>query len=231
MNRTPPGRIAASFKASLRPLLEPWSRPLSRRCGLLVVLILLLSLSGCELIFTTSPLSFLQRDPANLPPAQRIAWAEQALASGDPAAMAAAYAVIKDQAASSSDPELTYLAAMLALELSGAPAMLMAVLSGSAEFTSAADVEEVFASVDTAYLSEAGGFFQATHDNDGSFLSGTDYILGCMCLLFEAVETNSGNAAGADYSDLNDFALDGQTAVGADDPAYDTLQELKTLSL
>ena len=52
-----------------------------------------------------------------------------------------------------------------------------------------------------------------------------------MCLLFEAVEANSGNAAGADYSDLNDFALDGQTAVGADDPAYDILQELKTLSL
>ena len=68
-------------------------------------------LTGCEAIFTYSPFSFLQRDPANLPLEQKIAWAEAALSSGDREAMEKAYKALKDDATGSIDAKLTLLAA------------------------------------------------------------------------------------------------------------------------
>ena len=211
------------------------SRRTSRSAGAALATALALSLAvslgGCEAVFTTSLFSFLQRDPANLSAEQQIAWAEQALASGDPEAMAEAYELVKDRATGSSDPELTYLAGRLALELSGASALLTATLDGSADFTVAVDVERIFAELNTSYLAEAGDFYQATHANDGTYLAGTDFVLGCICLLFEAVDAHSGDANGANYGQVNAFALAGQTAVGTEDAAYDILDALRTLNI
>jgi hypothetical protein len=211
----------------------PWNRSAAAiaACLLLTLAVLVLA-TGCEAVFTASLFSFLQRDPSTLSPEQQVNWAEQALASGDPAAMAAGYAAIKDRAEASSDAELTYLAARLALELSGASAMLTAVLTEEAELTNETDIEEIFGTLNAAYLAEAGDFYQATHSNDETLLSGTDFILACMCLLFEAVRVNGGDAGvGAVYADVQSFAAEGVLAVGADDPAYDILDELTTFAV
>ena len=50
---------------------------------------------ACERVFTVAPLSFLQRDPANLSNEQLIAYAEDALAAGDRDAMLAAYNLLR----------------------------------------------------------------------------------------------------------------------------------------
>ena len=41
-----------------------------------LALLLLVGAGGCEAVFTTSLLSFLQRDPSGLSPEQQVAWAE-----------------------------------------------------------------------------------------------------------------------------------------------------------
>ncbi|MDY7027356.1 MAG: hypothetical protein SVR04_03560 [Spirochaetota bacterium] len=83
--------------------------------GALFVVLLVLLLGSCEQMFTFSPLSWAQRDPANLSDAQKIAYAESVLGSGDADAMADAYNAIKD----SSDPDVQLLASKLALGASG----------------------------------------------------------------------------------------------------------------
>lgn len=83
--------------------------------GVLYTVLLAVLLGSCEQIFTYSPLSWAQRDPADLPDAQKIAYAENILGSGDPDAMADAYEAIKD----SSDPDVQYLASQLAIGASG----------------------------------------------------------------------------------------------------------------
>lgn len=97
-------------------------------------LALSLVLAGCENFFTSSPLAFLQRDPASLSAEQQIQYAEDALTSGDTEAMESAYEVLKD----SDDPETQLLAADLAL---GAAELEGAVTEAVAGIAAGDDVE------------------------------------------------------------------------------------------
>ena len=74
---------------------------------------LLAFLVGCQAVFTFSPMGFLQRDPSRLPLAQKMTYAENALASGDDQTMLDAYNAIKNDAAGSADGDLNLLAAKL----------------------------------------------------------------------------------------------------------------------
>jgi hypothetical protein len=125
------------------------------------VVFALLSLSGCEGVFTTSLLSFMQRDPANLSPSQQVQYGEDALASGDPAAMASAYEVLKD----STDPETQLLAADLALgavELESAVAAAVAgIAAGDDTETTLEEVLAGFSAEDLAMMEEAAALVDA----------------------------------------------------------------------
>jgi hypothetical protein len=95
-------------------------RKISILAGLAFLLLLLVTFSGCQNVFTFSLFSGLQRDPANMSPEQKQQYALDALASGDPETMAAAYDAIADLLAE--DPEngdLHLLAADLAIGASG----------------------------------------------------------------------------------------------------------------
>jgi len=190
--------------------------------GSLVLMFLLLS-AGCQAIFTSSPLSFLQRDPANLPLDQKITWAENALASGDPEAMATAYNAIKDESG------VDYLAANLALELSGVPQLLFEVIGGDVAIDNQADLENFLQQLDSSYISAAGGHYNDTLANDPASLTGTDYILGAASLLFKAAELNSGSmGAGIVTTDAAAFAAAGLGTMSVDDPAYEYMDQLNT---
>ncbi|HEB09690.1 MAG TPA: hypothetical protein ENI06_00575 [Spirochaetales bacterium] len=190
----------------------------------ILVLLLLLLFAGCQAIFTYSPLSFLQRDPANLPLDQKIVWAENALASGDPEAMATAYDVIKNESG------VDYLAANLALELSGVPQLLFEVMEGDVAIDSEADLDIFLLQVDEDYIVAAGGHYNDTLANDPDSLTGTDYILGAASILFKAGKESVGGTIGlltaGEAQDAEDFALAGLTNLPADDPAREYLQEL-----
>lgn len=190
-----------------------------------------LVLSGCEQIFTASLLSFLQRDPANLPPEQQVAWAEQALASGDPEAMAKAYELVKD------DPANAYLAASLAVELSGIPVVLtqaIADLETIQGFTTDAELEayldDFFSIIDAVYASAAGSHYQTVMTDDPAQLSGQDMILGSLCLAYSAVASDGdfGSATPAEIAMVDGFITDGLAALPADDLARDILTQIQS---
>ncbi len=190
-----------------------------------LVLLLVLLLAGCQAIFTYSPLSFLQRDPANLPLEQKIAWAENALASGDPEVMETAYDAIKDESG------VDYLAANLALELSGVPELLFEVMEGDVEIDSTTDLDTFLDQVDGDYIIAAGGHYNDTLANDPDSLTGTDYILGAASLLFKAAEdtgTDIENLTGAQVEGAKVFVSTGLDNLSADDPAREYLDELST---
>jgi len=201
-----------------------------KNTGMLVngslVFMLLLLLAGCQAIFTYSPLSFLQRDPANLPLDQKIAWAENALASGDPEAMATAYDAIKDVSG------VDYLAANLALELSGVPQLLFEVMEGDVDYSTITDMNDFLAdNVDDEYIVYAAGHFFDTLSNDPDSLTGTDYLLGAACILFndgggDLTTLGSVDVTGAGTAD--DFIQQGILNLPPDDPAIDYLNDLST---
>ncbi len=88
---------------------------MKKLCGAVGVLFLFLLVTSCQQVFTYSPLSWAQRDPSTLPEAQKIAYAKEALASGDTAAVTAAYNALKG----STDPDTQALASQLAVSASG----------------------------------------------------------------------------------------------------------------
>jgi len=203
---------------------------LRREAGWLGRAVFLLALSGCQALFTTSPVAFLQRDPADLPLEQRIEWARQALGSGDEEAMAKGYEAIYDDASGSSDGELTYLAASLAMELSGAPQLAYEIIEGNISYTDETDLQAFLETVDGTYVVDAAGFFQATLANDPALLSGSDYLLGAGCLLFQAGEENGGDLtalSAAQVADAQAFVAAGLANLPAGDPALTYLEDLQ----
>jgi hypothetical protein len=194
-------------------------------------LLCLLAVSGCEALFTTSPLSFLQRDPSKLSDDQKISWAEAAWASGDEEAMADAYAAIADLATGSSDPELTYLAANLALELSGVPGIVDSILADVENIVvDTAFLDTVLSSVDGGYVSAAATFFQDTMTNGPDALTGTDLIMGTLCLIYDAAvaggDTSIGDLTSADVAPAQTFITDADPLVPDDQDAQDILNEI-----
>lgn len=188
-----------------------------------LVLMFLLLLAGCQAIFTYSPLSFLKRDPANLPLDQKITWAENALASGDPGAMETAYVAIKDESG------VDYLAANLALELSGVPQLLFEVMEGDVAIDNQTDLENFLQQLDSDYIIAAGGHYNDTLANDPDSLTGADYILGAASLLFQAADLNGGSmGVGIVTADAVIFAAAGLATMSIDDPAYEYMDQLNT---
>jgi hypothetical protein len=187
--------------------------------------LLVVTLAGCQALFTTSPFSFLQRDPANLPPEQQVTWAEQALASGDPAAMAKAYAVIKNR------PDQVYLAASLAAELSRVPKALADAIADMDNVTNMDQpalynyLDGFLSSVDATYAGEAYTGFNTVLTTDPSQLTGTDMVMGALCLAFEIADANGG-FSGANFASVVTFINSCLAVLPSGNPAEDLLNEV-----
>jgi hypothetical protein len=155
----------------------------------LVSLIVLFLVSGCQGIFTYSPLTFLQRPPSSLTPAARLTYAQDALASGDKDAMKSAYDAIKD------DPgaDASCTTAQLGIELSGVPTLLLQVATdASAVSTDLNDISGFIAEkgLDPAYLVDAAARLQAV---DATVeLTPMDYALGALGMLLGSAQATTG---------------------------------------
>ena len=91
-----------------------------RYIHILMSILIVVGLFGCQDVFTYSPFEAFQRDPSALPPEQKKQYAESALASGSVDEMNEAYTAIKDMADQNpNDGELQLLAADLAMGASG----------------------------------------------------------------------------------------------------------------
>lgn len=134
--------------------------------GALLILVILVTLSSCERIFTTSPFDFMQRDPSTYSDAQRLTFAEDALASGDEAAMAAAFDLLAD----STDPDTQLVAVELALGAAGVEGALTSVVAGlSADGadpeTVISDALDGFTDTDLELLVAAAALLDAADDS------------------------------------------------------------------
>ena len=149
----------------------------------------LVVLAGCEMIFSTSFLTSLQREPSNMSLDQKQQYARDALASGDRDAISKAYDALRADALASDDGELELLAARLAMELSGLPDVINELLAGNIDFTQSVAANELalnalFDSLDDAYLADAAAFYmEATDATHGATLGSGDYLIAAIALL------------------------------------------------
>ncbi len=165
-------------------------------------LLFLLLLPGCEQVFTYSPFAFLARDPSSLPMEQRISYAQLALSSGDKATLQAAYEAI----ASSTDPEVQYLASQVAV---GASGLNEAVETALADMENI-DVNSVVGSLDQTYLQNAGAQL-ASASEAGVEIADEDYVVAAAALLL--------SAALSDPTSPEDFFTNDLDFATATDPA------------
>jgi hypothetical protein len=187
----------------------------------LVILVtaLLLVLSSCENLFTTSPFAFLQRDPSTLSDAQKQQFALDALASGDEETMAAAYEALKD----TTDPATQLLAADLALGasgLEGAVTETVAALSGGADVTTTLDETLAgFSAEDLTRFQEAADLVNAADDSVQP--TAEQYAFAAIGMLAVAAEA-AGGVGSVDPSDPGQpAAAEAEALIQA---SYDTLQ-------
>jgi len=198
-----------------------------------ILILLPFLLMACEKVFTTTPLEFLQRSPENMTAEQRMTYAEDALASGDTQAMIDAYnALLSD----TSDAAV-YLAAQLAIEISGISDLLLGVVAGTTTLPESGDSATITDWIDSnggadtiTYLIAAGDKLASV---DSTELSTMDYVYGSLGLALEAAQQDDGSVDFANVdvekmSDAQDFVEEALANMSEDDPSYAFLDSYNT---
>ncbi len=153
------------------------------------VLFSLLLLVSCQQVFTYSPLSWAQRDPSTLSEAQKIVYAEEALASGDIAAVKAAYEALK----ASTDPDTQVLVSQLAMSASGINEAIADALSNQIFDASAV------AGIDSTWLINAeASMYKA--DSGGADITSDEYLTVAAGLVVLAAQSNGNDISTLPFS-------------------------------
>ena len=161
----------------------------SRRILLVLLPAAVLVFGGCQAIFTYSPVSGLQRPPSSMTPGQRLTYAQDALASGDTAAMKSAYDAIKNDTSAAAE----YTTAQLGIELSGVPTVLRDLANDPSTISSQLNTIDAFITshnLDPVLMVAAAGQLQNALAG-GATLSTMDYAMGAMGLLLGDAFVNS----------------------------------------
>jgi hypothetical protein len=174
-----------------------------RKAAVFLVPALVTLLVGCQAIFTFSPLSGLQRDPSTMSPEQRLTYAQDALASGDTAAMQKAYNAIKND----SGGPAQYTTAQLGIELSGVPTVFRDLANTPGNVSAQLSVLDSFIAAHNLQpalmVTAAGQLLNAAAA--GITLTTMDYIMGSMGMMLGYAFASSGtwNVAPANVSHAN----------------------------
>jgi hypothetical protein len=162
-----------------------------RKAAVFLVPALVLLLAGCQAIFTFSPLSGLKRDPSTMSPEQRLTYAQDALASGDTAAMQKAYDAIKNDTSG----QAQYTAAQLGIEISGVPTILREIASDPSTVTTQLNAIDSFITshnLDPNFMvAAAGQLINAAAA--GVPLTTMDYAMGAMGIMLGGAKSLNGN--------------------------------------
>lgn len=164
--------------------------------GVILLIAGILTLPGCQAVFTFSPLAGLQRDPANLSPEGKIAYAYDILATGSQAEMAEVYALINELSLENpDDPELHLLSADLALGATGVNEAIQDFLSGGGDFSNA--TEDVVSGLDMNMVDAAADHVLAA-EALGAEISEQQYLNTGVIMLGQAADLAGG------FSNLDD---------------------------
>ncbi len=176
------------------------------------VIFLFLLLASCQQIFTFSPVSWAQRDPANLPDDQKVAYAEGVLSSGDTDAIAEAYEIINDLvSANPDDVELQLLAADLALGGSG---IADAIENIDIDTLGSGSIEDILTGIDLDLVSASADHVIAAEALDPTAVSEEQYLNTGLILLAQAADEAGGFSA---LSTITSSDAGWSTLVQADD--------------
>lgn len=150
-------RNRAIWSISVRPTRLVWAVRIVAAAAIIA------TLGGCERVFTYSPFESLQRNPANMSADQQVTFAQDALSSGDPEAMADAFALLS----TSEDPETQLVAVDLALGAAEVETVLTGLLSSGIEESEdpVAALEEIlagFTEEDVALLGSAADLLDSS---------------------------------------------------------------------
>lgn len=186
--------------------------------GLIVVL-----MSGCQEVFTYSPLENLARDPANLSTEQQVTYAETVLSSGTSEEIEAAFEVITAQLEDNpDDPELNLLAADLAIAGSGLDDAINtalatpALLSGELSAEEADEVlTDILESLDIEKIEAAGEFIVTASADESAEISDSQTVIAGASLVLAAASEAGG------FDELGDLT--------EGEPGYETLQEAEEI--
>ncbi len=172
---------------------------------IVLMVITILIYTSCQQFFTYSVLEWAQRDPANLPEAQQIAYAESILSSGDTEAMAEAYAVIDDLVtADPTNVDLRLLAADLAIGGSG---ITDAIANLDLENLDTS-VETILASIDLTLVAASALHVIAAEALDPTAISAEQYLNTGLIMLAKAADEAGG------FANLNAPVLGGPLNTG-----------------
>ncbi len=161
--------------------------------------------ASCQQIFTYSPLTWAQRDPASLPAAQQVTYAESILTSGDTAAIADAYAVIDNLV--SADPtnvELQLLAADLAIGGSGISDAIGTLDLNNLDTS----IETVLSTIDLTLVAASADHVIAAEALDATAISAEQYLNTGLILLAQAADESG------DFTTLNTITIGGTVEAG-----------------
>ncbi len=148
-------------------------------------LVALVALGACEQAFTTSPLSWLERDPDNLSKERQIRYAEAALRSGNERAARKAYDALSKNVDEKDDPELNLLLADLAMNAAGISEVLSELLTlalgDDTSLGDPGDLDDTFGAKLNAlnydYVLAAKEQIEAAHTKDERFVAGEQSYL------------------------------------------------------
>jgi len=172
---------------------------------IILAVITIMIYTSCQQIFTYSALEWAQRDPADLPPAQQIAYAESILSSGDTDAMADAYAVIDDLLDDDPDNvDLQLLAADLAIGGSG---ITDAIANLDLENLDTS-IEDILADIDLDLVAASADHIIAAEALDPTAISEEQYLNTGLILLAQAADE------AGDFTALNLITIGGIVEAG-----------------
>ena len=205
----------------------------SRAITLCTVLLVGLTLSSCEKVFTTSPFSGMTRDPSDMSVDQQIAYGENALASGDQKSMQDAYdALAKSLEDGKGDGDAHSLAADLAMGASGVndvlPDLTEAATSGSLDNTDemADTLNDSLDKIDADYVDEAQKQVDAAEQNGGE-VTEDQYLTVAAGMVLAAGKEKEGieNVGKDDADEVKQFVDKAVENTGATDGPLKDMQD------
>lgn len=168
--------------------------------GLSLIFLFSLFLSGCQDVFTFSPLAGLGRDPSKLPDDQKVNYANNALAGGDPEEMAEAYTLIEEMLQSDPDNgDLHLLAADLAL---GASGLSDATAELDISSTDPDTLDSLLDDLDADLLSATASHIESAEES-GTEVSDSQYVNAGMALVAKEAK-DAGGFSKIDWEKPND---------------------------
>lgn len=154
---------------------------------MILILLAIIITAGCQAVFTTSPFGdMLHPAPEDIPDDMLTEYCWDIMANGTPEEQEAAFAALQASIADgNTDPDLNYVAGVMALDQMG---FTMDSFQTGTDDTAALEDLQTTITENFALMQEMGSYFDTAQDG-GAELTASDQIFGGIGIIFNTVET------------------------------------------